>query len=81
MVALGQPSTLAADARAGLDAAVAGLRDRAGTWVATPVAERIGLLEELTRPAADASTRYPFVTLEWARRWPSEEIWKARKRG
>ena len=31
------------------------------------------------RPAADASTRYPFVTLEWARRWPSEEVWIARK--
>ncbi len=22
---------------------------------------------------------YPYVTLEWARRWPCEEIWKARK--
>jgi SAM-dependent methyltransferase len=33
------------------------------------------------RPAADASTTYPFVTLDWARRWPSEEVWKARKRG
>lgn len=32
------------------------------------------------RPHADASTRYPYVTLEWARRWPSEEIWKARRR-
>lgn len=31
------------------------------------------------RPAPDASTSYEFVTLEWARRWPSEEIWKARK--
>lgn len=28
-----------------------------------------------------ASTRYPYVTPAWARRWPSEEIWKARKRG
>jgi len=32
------------------------------------------------RPAADATTRYPFVTLEWARQWPCEEVWKARKR-
>jgi SAM-dependent methyltransferase len=32
------------------------------------------------RPAADAETRFPYVTLELARRWPSEEIWKARKR-
>lgn len=26
-----------------------------------------------------ATTRYPQVTPGWARRWPSEEIWKARK--
>jgi SAM-dependent methyltransferase len=32
------------------------------------------------RPGPDATTRYPFVTLEWARRWPCEEVWKARKR-
>lgn len=32
------------------------------------------------RPAADATMRYPFVTLEWARQWPSEEVWKVRKR-
>jgi SAM-dependent methyltransferase/GNAT superfamily N-acetyltransferase len=32
------------------------------------------------RPGADATTRFPFVTLEWARQWPSEEVWKARKR-
>jgi SAM-dependent methyltransferase len=33
------------------------------------------------RPPEDAITRYPYVTLDWARRWPGEEIWKARKRG
>ena len=33
------------------------------------------------RPGPDATTRYPYVTLEWARRWPSEEVWIARKRG
>lgn len=32
------------------------------------------------RPGEDATTRYPFVTLDWARRWPCEEVWKARKR-
>ena len=39
-------------------------------------------LEDLVevRPPADARTRYPFVTLEWARQWPCEEVWKARKR-
>jgi SAM-dependent methyltransferase len=37
-------------------------------------------IEELTevRPPADATTRYPHITLEWARRWPCEEVWKAR---
>jgi SAM-dependent methyltransferase len=33
------------------------------------------------RPGPDATTRYPYVTLEWARRWPSEEVWIARKPG
>lgn len=33
------------------------------------------------QPPEDASTRYPFVTLDWARRWPSEEVWKARRLG
>jgi SAM-dependent methyltransferase len=32
------------------------------------------------RPPPDATTRYPFVTAEWARRWPSEEVWIARRR-
>jgi len=32
------------------------------------------------RPEADRKTAYSFVTLDWARQWPSEEVWKARKR-
>ena len=32
------------------------------------------------RPSADTSTVYTWVTTEWARRWPTEELWKARKR-
>lgn len=32
------------------------------------------------RPQADATTRWRSVTLEWARQWPCEEVWKARKR-
>jgi SAM-dependent methyltransferase len=32
------------------------------------------------RPHADATTNYPYATLEWARQWPCEEVWKARKR-
>jgi SAM-dependent methyltransferase len=31
------------------------------------------------RPAVGAISRYPFVTVEWARKWPCEEVWKARK--
>jgi hypothetical protein len=36
-------------------------------------------LHELRAPEA-ATTRYEWVTLEWARQWPCEEIWVARKR-
>jgi hypothetical protein len=33
------------------------------------------------QPPADATTRWTNIaTIEWARRWPSEEVWKARKR-
>jgi len=32
------------------------------------------------RPTEGAKTRYPFVTLDWARKWPTEEVWKVRKR-
>ncbi len=31
------------------------------------------------RPPEGAETAYPFVTAEWARRWPAEEAWRARK--
>lgn len=33
------------------------------------------------RPPEGATTRYPWMTIDWARRWPCEQIWKARKRG
>ena len=39
--------------------------------------EIIDIVELL--PDENATTTYDFVTLEWARRWPSEEVWKARK--
>jgi SAM-dependent methyltransferase len=38
-----------------------------------------GLVE--VRPPPDATTRYDWMPLEWARRWPCEEVWKVRKRG
>ena len=33
------------------------------------------------RPHDGATTSYKHVTLDWAQKWPSEEVWKARKRG
>lgn len=32
------------------------------------------------RAPEGATTRFEYVTPQWARRWPSEQIWKARKR-
>jgi SAM-dependent methyltransferase len=32
------------------------------------------------RPPHGTQPRFDFVSIEWARRWPSEEIWVARKR-
>jgi len=52
-----------------------------GDWIR--LLRRSGFeIEDLVhvRPPADATTRYPFVTLEWARRWPCEEVWKVRRR-
>ncbi len=33
------------------------------------------------RPPADAKTNSTSITLDWARRYPCEEVWRARKRG
>jgi SAM-dependent methyltransferase len=40
-------------------------------------------IEELVevRPPDGSTTRYPYVSLEWARRWPCEDVWKVRKGG
>ncbi len=38
-----------------------------------------GLVE--VRPPEGATTRYPYASLRWARRWPTEEVWKVRRRG
>lgn len=51
-----------------------------GDWIR--LLRRSGFeIEDLVevRPPEDATTRYPFVTLEWARKWPCEEVWKARR--
>jgi len=50
-------------------------------WI--PILRAAGFeIEELidVRPLEGATTRYPFVTVEWARKWPTEEVWKIRKR-
>ena len=31
------------------------------------------------QPPEGATTEWPLASIEWARRWPTEEIWKARK--
>jgi SAM-dependent methyltransferase len=40
--------------------------------------EIVDLIE--VQPPAGATTSYPYVTAEWARRWPCEEVWNVRKR-
>jgi ubiquinone/menaquinone biosynthesis C-methylase UbiE len=40
-----------------------------------------GLWEIQASDAAKDHSYYDFVSAEWARKWPAEEIWKARKRG
>ncbi len=55
-----------------------------GDWIRLLRANRFEILDliELQAPA-DAETHeyYDFVTADWARQWPSEEIWRARKHG
>jgi hypothetical protein len=38
------------------------------------------LVELYARPEADTHTYYKYVTAEWARKWPADEIWVARLR-
>lgn len=51
-----------------------------GDWVRLLTDNGFAILDlvEIQAPA-DAATSYEFVTAEWAHRWPSEEVWKARK--
>jgi SAM-dependent methyltransferase len=52
-----------------------------GDWVRLLRASGFEILDliELQAPPG-ATTSAPYVTSEWARRWPSEEVWIARKR-
>jgi SAM-dependent methyltransferase len=51
-----------------------------GDWVRA-LRQNGFILEDLieVRPPLDAKPRLEFASLDWARRWPSEEIWVARK--
>jgi SAM-dependent methyltransferase len=53
-----------------------------GDWIRLLRANRFEVenLVEL-QPAEDATTTYDHVTLDWARQWPTEEVWIARKKG
>lgn len=54
-----------------------------GEWIALLRANgfEIERLVEIQAPAgAETHSRYDYVTAEWARKWPCEEIWVARKR-
>jgi SAM-dependent methyltransferase len=53
-----------------------------GDWIRLLRANDLEVLDLVElRPPAGATTTYEWVTAEWARQWPSEEGWKARKRG
>jgi len=55
-----------------------------GEWIRVLRAHgfEIEALYELQAPeGAQTHSCYNFVTAEWGRKWPAEEIWKARKRG
>jgi SAM-dependent methyltransferase len=52
-----------------------------GDWIRLLRANGFEILNLIElRPGPDATTTYEFVTLDWARQWPSEEVWVARKR-
>jgi hypothetical protein len=52
-----------------------------GNWIRLLGANGFGVQDLIElRPEEGATTRFPFVSNEWACRWPSEEIWKAVRR-
>jgi SAM-dependent methyltransferase len=53
-----------------------------GEWIRLFRANGLEVLDLIeVRAPEGVTTREPYVTPEWARRWPSEEIWRVRKRG
>jgi SAM-dependent methyltransferase len=52
-----------------------------GAWIRLFVANDLDVLDLIEIQAPEgAETTYELVPYEWARRWPAENIWKARKR-
>ena len=53
-----------------------------GDWIRLLRTNRLEVVDlvEVRAPPDAAPTRHRLATPEWARRWPTEEIWKARKR-
>ncbi len=52
-----------------------------GDWIAVlrTAGFAVEALHELYVPAGAGPTRFEWVTPDWARRWPYEEIWVARR--
>jgi SAM-dependent methyltransferase len=50
-----------------------------GEWIATLGRHgfTVTALHELYAPAGATPTRFDWITVEWARRWPVEELWRA----
>ena len=53
---------------------------RLAWWIAGRTSDEVDDLVEIQAPEGSRSD-WPYVPLDWARRWPSEEVWKATRRG
>jgi hypothetical protein len=52
-----------------------------GEWIRLFRANGFEILDPIEiRPAEWATTTFDLVPLDWARRWPAEVVWKARRR-
>ena len=51
-----------------------------GEWIHRLRASGFEIEELIEVRPPERHDRYPFVTLEWSRQWPAEEIWRARRR-
>ena len=51
-----------------------------GEWIRLLRANGLEVLDLVElRPPEDAASHYPFVDTAWARQWPCEEVWRARR--